>query len=156
MDTCGAFCIINICFKCTGFESTNQMYFITIVLPSGIVDHMFSFSVTEDGMSLVLKLDWPKALWDSNVTREKWLLSGLPNEMTGYNQRWVESQNASRQHQMNANQMVRSSNSFPTPFVVREDITGQYNMVLLPHNTFAVYVDIKAVSVDYAETHGKL
>lgn len=51
--------------------------------------------------------------------------------------------------------MIRAAQFFPSPFPVRKDIAGQYSVILPPINTVAVYVDLKAVSPDYAETPEK-
>lgn len=45
---------------------------------------------------------------------------------------------------------------FYTPFAVRKDISGQYNVLLPSHNTFVVYFDLKADFADFAETHDKV
>lgn len=47
---------------------------------------MFLFTASEGGMSLVLKVDWRKALWDFNVWHNRWLRPGLPDAITTYAQ----------------------------------------------------------------------
>lgn len=82
--------------------------------------------------------------------------SGLPNSIIAYHPICVAFQSALKQRRKNANQMVRLSHSFSTPFAVRENIFGQYNMILAPHNIFVVYDDLKFDSADYAEMHDML
>jgi len=134
-------------------KTTIDMYTLVVVLPSGIGEGMFGLRVIEDGKALELTVDWPKPIRDVSLMHRKWLRPDAEEGFTSYHPRCVSFENALKKLRSSSSQKIKSIAKFHMPFPVRKDIVAQHNLILPPDDTKLIYVDLKGVSADYAETH---
>lgn len=80
-------------------------------------------------------------LRDPDVIHKRWLLPVIPNYITAKHPRYVAFQNTLKRRRRNVHQMIGASHCFSIPFGIQKDISGQYNMILLPHNFFLCWLD---------------
>lgn len=131
--------------------TTTDICSISIILPAGVGKGAFLLKVTENGTVLELKVDWPRCLSDVHVMYRKWLDETGDDGFTEYHPRVVAMDNALKALRSHARQKIKSVTKFSLPFPVRKDIHGQTNLAF--EDARMVYVELKAITSDYAETH---
>lgn len=115
-----------------------------------IMKNMFPLFVLEGGTSFVLNVELSKMLQDSDVMHKWWSRSGIPDSITAFHPRCLAFSNVVNQRCQKVYRMVSLGHCFSSQFAVRENISEQYNMILLPHSTFVICVDLKSVFAVYS------